>query len=183
MYIVFAEKPLLLAVMIATFTCALIYGWMQTGNRKVGLAAIATLLLIPGAFLLADALVTDRERILEAINRTVVAVEANDHATAVEVIGDPATKARALTELPRFKFERARARNIQIKMVPGSDPPEATVDLDASVTASLARGGMTSQRVPRRIFLTFQKQGDDDWKVIDYSHENLIGGPDAYSNL
>lgn len=180
---ILAESPLMLSIMIGVVTLALAYGWMQTGNRLVGLAAFGTLLLIPAAIYLTHILVTDRERILEAIETTVAAVEANDHESAVQVIVDPATRARALAELPRFEFERVRARNIQVKLVQGSDPPEATVDLDASVTVSLARSGIKQQRVPRRVFLTFQKQGDDQWRVIDYSHQPPIGGPDAYSSL
>ncbi|MEM0927014.1 MAG: hypothetical protein AAGJ83_13315 [Planctomycetota bacterium] len=179
---ILAESPLMLSVMIGVLTLALAYGWMQTGNRKVGLAALGTLLLIPAAIYLTHILVTDRERILEVIETTVAAVEANDHETVVQVIIDPATRARALAELPRFRFERARARNIQIRLVQGSDPPEATVDLDASVTVSLVRGGISRQPVARRVFLTFQKQSDDQWRVIDYSHQPPIGGPDAYSN-
>lgn len=179
---ILAESPVMLSIMIGVIAVALLYGWMQSGNRNFGIAGLFTLLLIPVAIYVTSILVTDREQILDVIERTAVAVQANDHQTAAEVISDPETKARALAELPKFTFERARARNIQIRMVDGSDPPEATVDLDAAVTASMARGGMKNVPVVRRLILTFQKQSDDQWRVIDYSHQPPIGGPDGYSN-
>lgn len=181
MWTILAENPVLISIMIAAVVAGLLYGWMQTGDKRVGIAALIVALLIPAAYLLSESIVTDREKILDAIYTTAAAVEQNDHTTAVMVIGDNATRQRALDELPKYEFHRVGVRNVQIKMVSGSIPPEATVDLDASVRASMVRGGMQNISVPRRVILTFKKQSDGAWVVTDYTHMPLTGGADQFT--
>lgn len=181
MVTILAEQPLMIAIMIGVFTAGLAYAWMQTGDKRLALASLVTLILIPGAFYVADAITTDREKILAAIHTTVNAVQDNDFETAVQVIGDKGTRARALVELPNYEFNSIGVRNIQIKMVQGSLPQEAAVDLDATVVASQVRGGFKNQRVPRRVILTFQKQPDESWLVTDYTHKPLIGPADNFT--
>lgn len=181
MWTILAENPLLISIMIGVVVAGLFYGWLQTGNKRLGIATLCTALLIPAAFYAADAIVTDREKILEAIYTTAEAVERNDHESAMVYVADPATRQRALNELPNYEFHRLTVRNIQIKFVTGSYPLEANVDLDASVTASLSSGTMRDVRVPRRVILTFQKQPDDSWLVTDYTHRPLAGGADSFT--
>lgn len=178
MWTIFAEQPLLIAIMIAVVVVGLVYAWMQTGDRRVAIAAVVTALLIPGAYFLADRIVTDREKILDAIQQTAAAIEHNDHVGAVEFVLDSTTRQRALAELPRYEFQRARARNIQINMVTGSLPPEATVDLDASVRVSMNGGGVRDYPGVARLILTFQQQPDGSWGVTDYSYRPITGGAD-----
>lgn len=181
MWTILAEKPLLISIMIGIIVAGLLYTWLQTGNKRVGIAALVISLLIPGSYYLAASIVTDRELILDAIHTTAAAVEQNDHNSAVTVIADPAIRQRALGELPRFEFHRISVRNIRTSMVTGSMPPEATVDLDATVTASLSNGSMRNVTVPRRVILTFQKQPDGSWQVTDYTHMPLTGGADNFT--
>jgi len=181
MWTILAEQPLLLSIMIGILTAALGYGWLQTGDRRLAFATLGSLLLIPAVISLAATLETDREKILATIHATAEAVEHNDHQAAVQVIADSATRGKALAELPKYEFQRIRVRNIRIEMVRGSVPPEATVDLDASVTASQTRGTLKNIRVPRRVILTFQKQPDDSWQVTDYTHMPLTGQPDSFT--
>lgn len=181
MWTILAEKPLLISIMVGVIVAGLIYVWLQTGNKRIGLAAVIISLLIPAAYYVAESIVTDREKILDAIYSTAAAVEQNDHESAVVVIGDPAVRRRALQELPRYEFHRINVRNIQINPVKGSYPPEATVDLDASVTASMSKGGMRNVTIPRRVILTFQEQPDKSWVVTDYTHKPLTGGADAFT--
>ncbi|QEF99121.1 MraY-like glycosyltransferase [Stieleria maiorica] len=181
MWTILAEKPLLISIMVGGVVAGLLYGWLQTGNKRLGVASLATALLIPVSFYVADSIVTDREKILQAIYATAEAVEQNDHESAVIHIADRATRQRALSELPNYEFHRIGVRNIQINMVTGSLPPEATVDLDASVTASMNRGGVRNIRVPRRVVLTFQQQPDGEWMVTDYTHMPLTGGADGFT--
>ena len=181
MWIIVAENPVMLTFMIGVVVAALFYGWLQTGDRRIAWGSVGVGLLIPVVLLISNWIETDREQILHAIHTTAAAVEQNDFESAVMVIEDRKTRARALSELPNYDFHRVAVRNIQIKMVRGSAIPEASVDLDASVTASLSHGGVNDVTVPRRVILTFQKQPDDSWKVIDYSHRPLIGGPDNLS--
>ncbi len=181
MWTIIAEKPLLLAVMLGIVALGLLYTWLQTGNRRIAAVGIVFALLVPGAFILADQIVTDREKILQVIYRTVEAVENNDHQAAVAAIGIPAVRQQALQELPQYEFTQIRVRNIQIDMVAGSLPPEATADCDASARVSLTRGSIKNVRVSRRVILTFRQEPDDSWIVIDYTHRPLAGGPDTFT--
>ncbi|KAA5545853.1 hypothetical protein FYK55_02725 [Roseiconus nitratireducens] len=176
MWNIIAEQPTLLAIMVGICAVALIVAWLQSGDRRFALGSIPFVLMIPLSYYVAGQIETDREQILRLIETTARAVEANDHQTAVSVIGDPETRQRALAELPKYEFTRVRAGNIQIRMVEGSFPPEATVDLDASVRLSQARGGMQNIPVTRRVILTFQKEPDEQWVVTDYTHMPLTGG-------
>ncbi|MCO8125102.1 hypothetical protein NHH03_25425 [Stieleria sp. TO1_6] len=181
MWTILAEKPLMLAVMIGIVVAGLLYGWLQTGEKRIAIAALVVALFIPAVFLVANSVDTDREKILDIIQTTAHAVELNDHEMAVMLIADRQTRQQALAELPQYDFSRVRVRNIKINMVAGSIPEEATVDLDASVVASQTKGGLKDIRVPRRVILTFQKQPDETWGVTDYNHMPLAGGPDGFS--
>jgi hypothetical protein len=181
MWTIIAEKPLLLAAMLGTVALGLLYGWLQTGNRRIGAVGVVFALLVPGAFILADRIVTDREKILQLIDRAVEAVENNDHQAAVAAIGVPAVRQQALQELPQYEFTQVRVRNIQINLVAGSFPPEATADCDASARVSLTRGSIKNMRVARRVILTFRQEPDGSWIIIDYTHRPLTGGVDTFT--
>ena len=181
MWTVLAEQPLLIAIMIGIVAAALAYGWLQTGDRRIAFSTLGAACLIPVPFVIAGSIITDRERILETIYSTATAVEQNDHETAVSVIADPDVRQRALAELPNFEFHRIRVRNVMIKMIEGSLPAEAEVDIDASVLASQTRGSLKNVRVVRRIILTFQQQHDGTWMVTDYTHLSLNGQADNFT--
>ncbi len=181
MLTVLAEQPIMVTILLVIPAVALFYVWLQNGDRRfLGTAGLLAI-LAPLAFLTAEWIETDREKIRAIIFATADAVQQNDHDTAVQVIQDDSTRQRALAELPNYEFHRIGVRNVRIRMVEGSSPLEANVDLDASVMASQTRGTLKNIRVPRRIILTFEKQMDDSWKVTDYTHQPLAGGPDAFS--
>ena len=83
-----AEQPLLLSLLLGVLAAGLVYGWLQTGKRGVGIAGLVVLVLIPIAWFVSNAWVTDRERIRELIFETADAVETNDIDRAVLVIGN-----------------------------------------------------------------------------------------------
>jgi len=176
MWNLLAEQPVLLAVMSGIVAGALVFGWLQSGDKRLALACLPFVLLIPGFFYIAGQIETDRERLLKLIDQTAEAVEANDPETAVQVIGDDATRRQALAELRRFRFSRVRVRNIRIRMVEGSVPQEASVDLDANVRISQTSAGIQNMPAPRRVIVTFKKQPNDRWVVTDYHHQPLVGG-------
>lgn len=181
MWSVLAENPLMIAFMVGIVAAGLGYGWLESGDKRFGGSALVVGLLAPVAFFVCSSMETDRKQILEIISSTASAIEQNDHKTAVSVISDSRTRERAAAELPRYDFTRVRAANIKISMTPGSSPPEALVDIDASVVASQVRGPLKHQRVVRRLILTFTKEGDK-WLVTDYEHVSLNGMPDNFSS-
>ncbi|MDG2223910.1 MAG: hypothetical protein P8L85_21195 [Rubripirellula sp.] len=176
-----AERPLLTSVMLAAMAFGLLYGWLQTGKKPVGVAGLVFLLLIPLAWVTASRWETDREQIESRLYEIAAAVEANDYETAVAIIADPTTRAEAKAELQRWTFQLARVNQIRsIELIDGTFPPEADVDMVAKVEISGSSGGQ-DYRVPRRLILKFQKNGDQ-WQVIDYQHLPIVGGPDRFSN-
>jgi ketosteroid isomerase-like protein len=179
---VIAEHPILLALMIGITAAALIYGWLETGKKQVGIAGLVVAAMVPVSWFVSSQWVTDREQIRALIYQTAAAVGANDHDTAVGVIGDASTKSRARAELPKYVFDLVKVSGIQIRMAEGSVPPEADVDINALAVVSSAGGQFKNMRVPRRLFLKFQKNDDGDWVVVDYNHTPLTGQPDMYSS-
>jgi len=175
-----AEHPLLLSLMAAMMGAVVLYAWLQNGKKLFAGIGFGCLALIPLIWFIATELETDREQIERVIYETAQAVQENDHTRAVMMIGDESTRAQALAELPKYEFDRVKASNITINLVDGSNPPQADVDLIASVVASDKIGRFKNMRVPRRLVLTFQKLGDQ-WKVIDYNHMPIGGQPDAFS--
>ncbi|MCC9601845.1 hypothetical protein LOC67_14890 [Stieleria sp. JC731] len=181
MLTILAEQPWLISMMVAIIVVGLFFGWTSTGEKRLGIAAILSALLIPLAFLYASWVETDRETILRVIDETATAAELNDHESVVAIIGDRNVRQRALNELPNYQFERVRVGNIKIQMVEGSVPPEATVDLDATVRGGLASGAVQGMTIPRRVILTMQKQPDGQWMVTDYTHLSLMGEADGFT--
>ncbi|MGB7343866.1 MAG: hypothetical protein WBD20_06620 [Pirellulaceae bacterium] len=177
---ILAERPLLLSIMAGLIGAMVLYAWLQSGKKIFAGIGFAFLALIPIFWIVATELETDREHIERLIQQTADAVQANDHTRAVLVIGDETTRQQALTELPNYIFDRVKTSSITINIVPDSSPLQADVDLIASVVASDKAGRFSNMRVPRRVLLTFEKNGDQ-WKVVGYNHMPIGGQPDAFS--
>ena len=184
MQTILAEQPLVTAALLAVVAATGLYAWLQTGGRGPLAVGLVALLLIPVAWFVAAAWETDREKIRSAIETTARAVQANDVEAAIAVI-DPArtdliNAARA--DLGRFRFTAAKVNRVrEIRMVEGSFPPEAEVDIAVSVAVSDVRGEMGEFRVPRRVLLLFRKSADGRWLVHDYNHLPPIGSGDNFS--
>lgn len=184
-----AEQPLVVSLMLAAVSIALIYGWLQTGKKAAAVIGLLIALLIPGVWWLATNWVTDREEIRELISDTADAVRSNDIERVLRLIAEdrPETITQARNELPRFVFDEARVTGIRkIDIVEGSYPLEADVDMNVSVVVSDKRGQFTSLKVPRRLQLQLLKLDSADgqgerWFVVDYNHMPLVGQPDGYS--
>lgn len=182
-----AEQPLVVSIMLGVLAAALIYSWLQTGKKALVIAGLICAALIPVAWVIAGNWVTDEERIETLIYDVAKAVEEERYDDVVELIGADQTKSQAGNELQRYEFEVAKVGNIRsIKMVQGSVPPQANVDMTVKVTVSEKRGSIKNVSIPRRLMLTFEKSGDPNaahggWLVSEYAHMPVIGKPDAYS--
>ncbi|MGI9474661.1 MAG: hypothetical protein ACR2NZ_24225 [Rubripirellula sp.] len=173
-----AEQPLLVSLMLGAVAAGLIYGWLQTGKKATGVIGLVFLMLIPFAWVLASNWQTDREDIEALIYEIADAVEQNDHEVAVSVIADPQIQSRARSELQNWTFEMADVNSLSsIEMLQNAVPPEAEVDMSVKVRVSRNSGGIRNVQVPRRLQLRLQKLGGK-WRVTEYRHMPLIGGPD-----
>ena len=173
-----SEQPLLVSIMLAALGGGLIFAWLQSGKKGAAVAGLVCILLIPAAWILAERLVTDRERITEIIYSVADSVAANDHEAAVAIIADEKTRRMAMTELPNYVFQMAEVNQLtSIKIDENAIPPSAEVELTVKADVSAKRGGFNNLRVLRKLELIFEKQGDD-WVVIAYQHSAPIGnGP------
>ncbi|TWU20193.1 hypothetical protein Pla52o_47080 [Novipirellula galeiformis] len=179
---VLAEQPLLISLMVGLIGGALLYGWTQTGKRAAAILGLVFLLLIPTVWIVSSMMVTDREQIEAIIYEVAAAVEANDHDAALAYINDPNAKAQAAQELPNYVFSLARVNRIRsITIAQGSYPLEADVDMSVKVDVSSKSGSIRDFRIPRRLLLRFQKDSNDQWKVVKYEHMPIAGGPDQYT--
>jgi ketosteroid isomerase-like protein len=178
-----AEQPLLLSILLGAVSASLIYAWLQTGKKPAAVGGVIVALLIPVAWIVASQWHTDREAIEALIHKIADAVERNDVDTAVQIIGDPATQARARMELSKYVFDMAAVNRIRsIDIIDGAVPLEADVDMSVKIDVSSRSGQLRNIRVLRRLLLRFEKT-DDSWVVTDYRHMPITGQPDQYSNL
>ncbi|MEX0824772.1 MAG: hypothetical protein WD119_01320, partial [Pirellulaceae bacterium] len=81
----------------------------------------------------------------------------------------------------KYEFSEAKVGQIRsLKFTQGALPPEAIVDLTASVVVTNRSGSFSKQKVPRRVVLRFHKL-NDRWYVTDYTHLPVIGATDPFS--
>lgn len=182
MVTLFAEQPILLSVLLGLLAAAMLYAWTRSGQRGMAIAAGVLLLLIPVVWLVAGALVTDEEEIRAMLSRVAEDVAANRFEQAYQAIHPAYDEVlqRARSELPRYEFSQARITSFRkIRLLEGTEPLQAVVDLNANVIVSQKQGAIQNRKVPRRVMLHLEKT-PSGWKVINYHHRSLIG-PDAFS--
>ena len=168
----------MVSIMLGFVGFACVYGWLQTGQKAVGLIGLVGLLLIPAAWGIASRWQTHREQIQSIIQATAKAIEVNDHPRAVSVIGDERTKQMAMSELPKYEFHMAEIHQFRhIEVQENAVPMTALADMTVKVDVSGKRGGFHNLRVLRKLHLEFEKRGED-WVVVHYEHAPVIGnGP------
>ena len=182
---VLAEQPILLSVLLGLMAAGCLYGWLQSGRRGAALAGLFLLALIPVAWIIAANWETDREQITKLLRQTAAAVERNDFESVYEVIHPDlqSVRRRARAELPQYEFQEAKIASIRkIEPILGAEPAEMNVDLNVSVTVTHRGGTLAETKLPRRLLLRMQKL-DQRWYVTEYTHQPLVGGPDAYSPM
>ena len=183
MWTVIVEQPILTSIVLALLGITLLFIWTRGVPKAVAVVGGICLLLIPLEFLVAGYVETEPEQIRSMIRQVAERVEENDFQAVYDVIDPqrPEVIARAKAELPNYEFSRAKVGSFRrLVILPGTDPPEAVVDLTASVTVSLSRGGINDQIVARRVYFKLKKS-PSGWKVTDYAHFPVIGDRDPYS--
>lgn len=180
----FGEQPLLLSVLLGLLAAAFLYIWTRSGQRALAITGALLLALIPVVWIIAERIVTEEEQIRATIVGFAEHVEANRFEEAYEAVHPDREdiRRRVESELPRYEFSRARVGSFRrIRTLPGTNPPEAVVDLVAGVTVSMRNGTLQNQRAARRVILHLQKTGEG-WRVIDYAQGPPVGGFDPYSS-
>ena len=142
----------------------------KTG-RGVLLLAIVGVVLVGGVLVLIEwRVVTDREKIYEAIDQIATAVEANDLTAASEFISPsaPAIPNQIKAEMASGSFSKVQVssdRKIEINL--HTSPPTATATFTA--WAQLREFRTPTQKVK----LTFRLEGDR-WLVTKFEHGPVV---------
>jgi hypothetical protein len=122
-------------------------------------------------------IVTDNEKVMEAIYEIADAVEDNDRAKVVTYISKTRqdTIDRVNAEMPRYDFSSCRILGTNY-FEPADGPPK-TIEVSFTVSFQV-RLNNDPQSIPghRKIILTFEQQADGQWRLITYSHENPHSG-------
>ena len=180
MWTLVVEHPYIVSSALTLLLVMLLYVWMQIGEKSYLYAAGVNLILIIAVIALGHTIETDREQLERLVYETAELIETNQVDAAVAIIADPKVRQRASDTLANVEFHSARASNVRVAPVQGSAPPQAKVDLTASVRLSL--GAVVKNKAAlRQVTLTFEKSSNGDWFVTEYSQRPLGGGTDNFS--
>lgn len=178
------EQPIIGAAILAVLGVVLLIGWVKSGVGKVALAGLVCFLLIPVVLAIGSAIETETEIIKRVLRETAEAIRSasapdGDYTVAVSIIDDPQVRDAATRLLEQYRPGGASITGFRSVKISDGSPLTATVDLNAKGRVRLRGGGEAT--IPRRVILDMEKIGDD-WKIIDFEHRGLVGGPDMYSN-
>ena len=121
--------------------------------------------------------VTQREEVTDRIISLADSVQRNDFEAIMDFFCDDyaETRSRAKAEMPRYDFQTCRVSGIFNYNLIKSEPPTAEIQFNVSVTVRVDSGAepLWGQR---RVKLTFQKDTEGVWEIIDYSHSDPRSG-------
>lgn len=172
------ENPLLIIVIGGLTTAILGAGWLRTGRAAPLYLAIAALLLTVAALVVERLVVTDREQIDFTLHEIARLVERNDIDAALNFASasHPAVRAQAAAELPRYKIREIHIKsNLDIRVSPRLQPPQAIAEFNVSVVAGTADGFLNNFPVLRFVEVRLVKE-EGQWKVASYAHYDPMKG-------
>lgn len=155
----------------------ILLGLAFTAREKIMLyLAVIVGLLTAGTVICERMIITDQEEVMQCVYELADAVQANDKAAVVSFVSKNRddTIARVNAEMPRYDFDSCRivGKNYYTADVTGPDSAEICFIVSVKVRI----GGQTDTLWgQRKITLNFQREGDGNWRIIDYSHEDPRG--------
>jgi ketosteroid isomerase-like protein len=120
-------------------------------------------------------IVTEREKITRMVYDLAKAVEQNRMEDVLAVVAPSRTDAQQQikAEMPQYQFTSCRVLGIKSFKL---NPDGRQAEIVFVVFASGSNYQMGKGNVHRRVTLYFEKQSDDNWKLIDYHHEAPTAG-------
>lgn len=150
---------------IAFFLLAFLY--YNKTMFKIGLliALITATIVMIETFI-----VTDKEKIVQIVYDLAKAVEKNQVDQVLKHVAPSRQDARQRIqqEMPEYIFDSCRVLGIKSFELKNN---QRQAEIVFVVYASGAHQQFGKGNAHRRITLMFEKQADDSWKLIDYSHE------------
>lgn len=147
-------------------------------REKIMLKVALVIAVITAAIVTCERLiVTQREEVTDRIYSLADSVQQNDFASTMDFFSDDyaETRLRANTEMPRYDFRNCRISGISKFNLFDTTPPIAEIQFNVSVTVRVDNGA-ESLWGQRRIKLTWEKNKEGVWEIIDYSHSDPRSG-------
>ncbi len=172
------------ALIVGLLTTSVFFGaFLKTGRRSLIAASLLAIATTIGLVLLERAVVTDRERVEQTIYDLAAAVERNDVQGALSFVHSQASKIRphAEREFATWSFSRVVVKNnLEVELQGAPQATRAVATFNVVVVLGDRQGQIVDQHVARVVRVTLVKE-EDDWRVWEYSHLNVLGNPDQYS--
>ena len=165
--------------MIAGAILTLVFIAFAVHSREKVMLKIALVnLAITAAIVTCERMVvTQREEVTDQIIALADSVQRNNFEAIMDFFSDDyaETRNRAEAEMPRYDFQTCRVSGIFNYNLVKSEPPTAEIQFNVSVTVRVDSGAepLWGQR---RVKLTFQKDTEGVWEIIDYSHSDPRSG-------
>lgn len=146
---------------------------VRTGRAIVLVAMVGVLVVTLAGVLLERLVVTERERVEDALYGAAAAVEANDLNRLMEYISPSAqaVRQRARSVTGQFKFTEARLSNVQVQINDLTSPPSATAKMIGivSVKDTLNEVPYTNGRLGLTVYLRLE---NGRWLITGYDEGN-----------
>jgi hypothetical protein len=142
---------------------------LKTGRGVILLAMAGVVLCIVAAIAIDAMVVTDREVVEQTLLSAAAAAESNN-LDAVEKFISPSVphlNGQARSWISQIILESVSINGIRIEIDDSKTPPVATANFWYVAHGRLKRGDTVHERVPGRLTVKLQKEGDR-WLVTDY---------------
>lgn len=136
----------------------------------------AITLLIIIALVIEWYVVTPKEEVEQSIRTLAKIVENNDVDGVVDFISKskPDVVSKAQHEMPGYDFNVCNIFRVHDIKVDPNNPRRATADF--MVRVNLSMRGYTGSAL-RDVLLTFEKESDGQWRIVDYTHFDPANRP------
>ncbi len=171
----FADPTYLYVVLL--IVAAVLLGMFISTVRKEFLWATVAVAVTIGLVFLADYLViTDREAVQQTIDVGIVALEANDLYSVLELLAPSAeaTRQRASWALDQVRFTRVRVSGVKITIDRDKTPPRAEARFFA-VFRYVDRSGSNVYGAYAANFRVIFEKVDDRWLLTDHYEWQVAG--------
>ncbi len=169
------ESPLY-AILGGGFLVTLcLIGYFNSQIKHLLTAAIAVAAISAGLVVLESVVVTHSEEIDATIHEIRDHVQDGDIEAAVDFVHMSASIAKnaARNELKKYEVEWISIKEMDMDLLDGSDPPEATVGFNVVVRAQFRGSGGSYMNVPRFVKVNLVRT-ENGWQVLEYSHDHPL---------
>ncbi|MBM3998268.1 MAG: hypothetical protein FJ297_01790 [Planctomycetes bacterium] len=169
MLTVLAESPVTIGLAGCLVAAVLLVVWSQTGHRAALGAMVGVLAVTAGLIAIERIWTTDREQLLDTLDRIAEAVERKRLEDLLAFIHPDARGVKDVATAEYNHYQLDQARITQVWEATVLDAQHAVVKCNVRVVGGTRSGEIANQVVVRYLIVDFKKHGGA-WKVANYSH-------------